>query len=361
MKIALLATGDEITNGDILNTNGQIIAQSLFDAGFKLGMHLAVADDESQMCQAIRFLQKHHEVIITTGGLGPTSDDRTRFALAKACDKKLLFDDASWQAIVNRLKRFNLIPHEANKQQAYFPNDAKILPNPDGTANGCQFEHAGTLFFMLPGPPKECLPMFFQAVLPFLQTHHQTTKLVQKKWRLFGVSEGEIAAELDKLTEGFAVTTGYRWDYPYLEFKLLHDANDTMTELENRLESRLQPHIICDDKSTAFEIWLDRLNQISSPLKIYDVATNGLLQHKLWLCERMDRVIFTNETDAQIKITGLDELNLAENDAAFTHLYLHGDYNGRSLNDKKAIAYRNRRVVNYAIEYIAHKLNSIMA
>src|SRR5262249_55359345 len=120
-KIAILATGDELTTGDILNTNGQIIAQTLKDHGFLMGMHVIASDDENEITEAINFLLHDHPILITIGGLGPTSDDRTRFALSRAINQPLVFNEASWNHITSRLTSLHLHVHEANKQQALFP------------------------------------------------------------------------------------------------------------------------------------------------------------------------------------------------------------------------------------------------
>lgn len=360
MKIALLATGDELTTGDILNTNGQKIAQSLFDMGFSIGSHVLVADDETEMVKAIDFLRQSHDVIILTGGLGPTSDDRTRFALASANNKTLFFDDASWQAIEERLNRYRLEIHESNKQQSYFPEGAEVLPNPHGTAAGCRLQTDDALFFMLPGPPKECLPMFFEQVQPYLLKHLQHTKYEQKKWRLFGVSEGEIAAELDKLTADFPVTTGYRWDYPYLEFKLLYEAGLDLKYLPKKLEERIQQISICSAEQTAVEAFLEQLNQLASPINICDEATAGLLQHRLWQPETSKFLNFTAKDIADIHITGLDELWANKTDSNHTIIRIQGNYNNSKIEEEKEIPFRNRRVVDYAVEFIAYKLQELI-
>ena len=100
MNIGFLATGDELTTGDILNTNGQTIARILFEKGFELGSHVIAPDEESSIVNAIKFLLQNHSIIIITGGLGPTSDDRTRYALAKALNKHLIFHMPSWEKLV---------------------------------------------------------------------------------------------------------------------------------------------------------------------------------------------------------------------------------------------------------------------
>ena len=159
-RIAFLATGDEIVNGDILDTNAPYFARQLTDNSFVPGTRLIVSDDQKEMESAIRYLLQDHDALITIGGLSPTSDDRTRFAISDALEKPLQFDEASWDRIVEKLNSYNLAIPENNKQQCLFPENAEIYPNPNGTASACCINHDDKLVFMVPGPPNECREIF---------------------------------------------------------------------------------------------------------------------------------------------------------------------------------------------------------
>jgi nicotinamide-nucleotide amidase len=222
-QIALLATGDEICNGDIVNSNSAEIAQRLFSEGMYSGTHITVGDNLSDIETAIHFLLQKHQALIITGGLGPTSDDVTRQALSQALKKKLVFDAAVWETIVARLTYLGYTnPPESNRQQAFFPENAVIIPNAHGTAAGCmvQVQSNGQFIFMLPGPPAECLPMFNAAVLPVLKEQEFQQVLYHDRWLLSGVNEAEIAEKLDEAISPFNCMTGYRVCYPYIEVKL---------------------------------------------------------------------------------------------------------------------------------------------
>ena len=247
--IALLATGDEICNGDILNSNSQEIAQQLFSNGIQVSMHMTVADNLPDLETAMHFLLKNHRALIITGGLGPTSDDLTRQALSHVLERPLIFDEATWQSIVERIHRFGIpTPPESNRQQALFPKDARIIPNPNGTAAGCMVQHEEQLIFMLPGPPTECLPMFNNAVLPALKNNHFQQIFHYQKWLLSGVSEAKLAEELDKIAQPFECTTGYRSFHPYLEFKLYSKNKEDFNALVPLIEKAITPYIAGDKK-----------------------------------------------------------------------------------------------------------------
>ncbi len=193
MTIAVLATGDELTHGDTLNTTSQIMAHTLSSAGFPMGMHVVCGDKEQELLDAIAFLASHHDVVLITGGLGPTSDDRTRFALASYLNIPLVLDPDALRHIEQRIHAANLEKNlgiemgPGQEAQALFPEGAVIFDNVLGTARGCGYEQNGQLFILLPGPPKECLPMFETHALSYLKQKRTPSDRVCLKWQLFGL------------------------------------------------------------------------------------------------------------------------------------------------------------------------------
>ena len=170
--VGFMATGNEITCGDLQNTNTTQMAHLLEESGITVGQHLAVADCINQMSQALRYLWDLHDAIIISGGLGPTCDDCTRQAVAMALDLPLTFDDESWNKINEMFIKKNIALTDNNRQQAQFPQGATVITNHKGSANGCMIEKSGKLVFLLPGPPHECLAMFEQEVKPQLLARH---------------------------------------------------------------------------------------------------------------------------------------------------------------------------------------------
>ena len=261
-EIALLSTGDELANGDVLNTNSRIMAQRLFDQNIQPGMHLTVNDQQAEITLAMRFLLKNHAALIITGGLGPTSDDRTRYSLAEVLKTELVFNDDCWERIVERLQRLSLPIPDSNRQQCLFPPQAVILPNENGTAAGCQVMHDQQPIFMLPGPPYECLPIFEQKVLPYLLNAGFAKPLFRRQWLLLGVSEGSIAQQLDPLVEHSGCYIGYRFDQPYLEVKLL-SANKNL-----------------------FEAMSGKINELIGIKSISHQKEKASVQLLKWICEK---------------------------------------------------------------------------
>lgn len=246
-SIAFLATGDEIVVGDILNTNAQSIAKTLFHEQMYVTEHRIVRDDEANITKNILSLLESNDALIITGGLGPTTDDRTRFALAKALQKPLKHHEEVWQAILNgfqqRYGTKDNVP-ASNRQQALFPQEAEIFENPNGTAAGCLCHFQNKLIFMLPGPPHECLPMFTDYVLPLLQQKQFGQKFYFKKWMLSGIGEGYIAEKLEAALIGFNCRTGYRASADrVIEFKLFADDAVTLSKGIEAVNPILVPYL----------------------------------------------------------------------------------------------------------------------
>src|SRR5579872_3561741 len=360
-KIALLATGDEISQGDILNTNSQEIAHRLFNQGMRVGNHMVTSDAVTEIEQAITFLLASHNALIITGGLGPTSDDLTRFALGKAVNRPLIFDESIWEEIVNRLKRFGYdTPPLSNRQQALFPENAVIIPNPNGTAAGCMLEYNNKLIFMLPGPPSECLPMFEQVTLPTLKKAGFSQIEYHKNWLLFGVSEGQIAEELDALAKPYDCITGYRLFYPYIEFKIHSNNKQDFEKLVPQIETAIHPYIFGDGKKTASEMLKIQLEKINFTLKICDFATGGLLESIIKTPKTYAHLDFISDShEAHVVVKGLEEFWHAS-EKTQTKLTIDFNFNHQKNAAESIIPFRGHRVKQYAVEFVCWKLYTFL-
>ncbi len=244
-RIGFIATGSELISGEILNTNGQTMSQVLLKHGAHLGEHLTIDDLEENLIAGIQFLSSRHSAIIITGGLGPTSDDRTRFALASFLGLELFHHEESWNRILKRFELRNRLPTGNNKIQALFPEKAVIFPNQNGTADACLVrdpKDPSRLFFLLPGPPSECLPLFEEHVFPLLKQHGYTSEKRLYRWILEGVSESIIAEKLEPLAKQYQLEIAYRASKPLLHIKLFLGPEHPIQEIIDSLEQILSPH-----------------------------------------------------------------------------------------------------------------------
>jgi nicotinamide-nucleotide amidase len=279
--IGFLATGDEITTGDVINTNTPKIAEALYAQGFSVGMHLACFDEKQKLKTSLQFLLQEHEIIITVGGLGPTEDDKTCEAIAAVFNKPLEFHDASWQRIYTGIsKRFTTVP-ENNRKQAYFPQGAEILINEHGTADGCYIHGDDKHLFMLPGPPHECLPLFDKEVLPRLKSICANKQPTRYQWQLLGASEAHIAALLRPLADEYQIELGYRAAYPYLEVKLHEENMQNLSGLARAITEVVEPFLVSTTKQHASELLKPYLQSGVVSINMQKDITKGYLYSHL--------------------------------------------------------------------------------
>ncbi|MDR3120151.1 MAG: competence/damage-inducible protein A [Clostridiales bacterium] len=199
MTAEVLAVGTELLMGQIANTNAQYISARLPDLGINVFFHSVVGDNPQRLKDTLSHALGRSDIVIMTGGLGPTMDDLTKETVAAVFGKKLTLHEESLARIMERMNRFG---HgriaKSNEKQAYFPEGALILRNDNGTAPGCVIEQDGKTVILLPGPPSEMRPMFDGGVMPFLAKYAEY-RLVSKFVRVFGVGESLLEEMLGDL------------------------------------------------------------------------------------------------------------------------------------------------------------------
>ena len=188
----LITVGTELLLGNIANTDAQMISQGLSQLGINVYYHTVVGDNPQRVRQAVDIARGRADILITTGGLGPTCDDLTKVAVAQAFGKELVYHEPSAQRIRERFAQRGTPVTENNFQQAMVPEGCTVLDNDWGTAPGVAFQAGGTHVLMLPGPPRECEKMFRHRALPYLQKLSDGV-IASRTVKTFGI--GESAAE----------------------------------------------------------------------------------------------------------------------------------------------------------------------
>lgn len=362
-KIAILATGDEITQGSVLNTNAKNMAHELFSHGLEMGWQISVSDDINAIEVALEILSREHAVIITIGGLGPTSDDKTRFALANYLKEPLVVDSHSMENLAARYQAMNMPFTELSQQQALFPQNAEILVNLNGSANGCCYQKENTQsIFMLPGPPRECLPMFETYVLPRLINQYATEKTLLQ-WKVFGVAEGVIAEKVDITLKSYAhlCRTSFRWEYPYVDCKvLLDDHAQEKEKITLLLDELLLPYQLDSENhthnkiQTATEQLKNYLTHVKQPIYIQDYATGGVLESRLRTSLNHQNLFFSlspPENSLSFQIDGLKNYWCGE-EGTESELILTSPKGSEIIKTP----FRKVHLEEYAAELIAHKI-----
>ena len=204
----LIAVGTELLLGNIANTDAQMLSQGLSALGINVYYHTVVGDNPQRLRAAVELAKSRADILITTGGLGPTCDDLTKNVLAECFGKKLVFHAPSARRIEAYFERLHAgrPMTENNYQQAMLPEGCTVLDNDWGTAPGVAFEADGVRVIMLPGPPRECRAMFTHRVIPYLKSLADGV-IVSRTLKLFGIGESSMEAQLREEMEAMTNPT----------------------------------------------------------------------------------------------------------------------------------------------------------
>ncbi len=201
MKAELISIGTELLLGDIVNTNAQFLAKELATLGIDVYHQCVIGDNEERVLTSFEEAFNRCDIIITTGGLGPTQDDLTKELGAKYFNKKMVLHEPSLDWIKKYLNINDEEILEANKNQAYFPEGSIILPNEKGTAPGAIISENNKTLIILPGPPKEMKAMFTNHVVKYLS--NLTGEIIKSKTlRMFGIGESLMAKKANDIIQG---------------------------------------------------------------------------------------------------------------------------------------------------------------
>ncbi|MBR9788684.1 MAG: competence/damage-inducible protein A [Vibrionaceae bacterium] len=233
MKIAMLSTGEEVLHGDIVDTNAAWMSSLFYQQGFGLTKRSTVGDKQSSLIEEFLMLSFNNDVVIVNGGLGPTTDDLSAAAAAKAADCKLVLFKEWLEQLESMYARRGKPMPDSNLKQAMLPETAQILDNPIGTACGFKMLINDAVFYFTPGVPSEFKLMAETQILPDLKRTFPDVKGSScSRIYTFGLSESGISDKLDpiKLPEGYEL--GYRSYLPFIEVKLFGPTD----QLERRLK-----------------------------------------------------------------------------------------------------------------------------
>ncbi|GAC1536462.1 MAG: competence/damage-inducible protein A [Polyangiales bacterium] len=221
MTCAVLSIGTELTRGELVNSNAAWLSAGLTDLGFEVVEHDVVDDDRVRIIQALERLASFAQVIVCTGGLGPTTDDLTTASVAAALGVPVVRDEGSLDHIRRRFERLGRPMSDSNAKQADFPEGASVLANPIGTAPGFEVAFGHARAFFMPGVPHEMKRMFDEQVVPRIRDIAPNDSH-QIRLRTFGLPESVVGEKLAGVEDDFpGVTIGYRAHFPEIEVKIL--------------------------------------------------------------------------------------------------------------------------------------------
>jgi nicotinamide-nucleotide amidase len=283
MTVAVLSTGTELTRGELVNTNASWLADALTELGFNVTELATVGDDRDALRATLLRLGAAHDVIVCTGGLGPTTDDLTTTVVAELLGVGLVRDPASLDTIRRMLERVGRQMAASNEKQADFPEGAAILPNLRGTAPGFSVTLGRAAAFFLPGVPSEMRAMFEGAVVPHLETLSRTPTF-QVRLKTFGLPESEINDRLQGIETATGIVLGYRASLPEIEVKVLatgDQARERATSAAAEVRARLGDAVYGEGATTFPEAVLGLLEKRGATVALAESCTGGLVAELL--------------------------------------------------------------------------------
>ncbi|MDV3426554.1 MAG: competence/damage-inducible protein A [Bacillota bacterium] len=321
MKAEILAVGTEILLGDIVNTNAQYLANRLKELGIFVYYQGVVGDNTKRLIDELGLAFKRSDLVITTGGLGPTKDDLTKEAAAEYFNKKLILNEEELKKIEEYFNRRNIKITENNRKQALIPEGALVLVNPNGTAPGCIIEEDGRILVILPGPPNEMKSMYENTVLPYLEKKQECT-LVSKTLRMIGIPEGTMADRVSSYLDLENPTVApYAKDNDVI-LRITAKARDLdagkkiLEPVVKELRSILGEFIYGEDEDAIEDVLGAYLTKNNIKIATAESCTGGLLAGRIINYPGISAVFgegyITYSNEAKVKNLGVSEKTLAE-------------------------------------------------
>jgi len=300
----IITIGTEILLGEIVDTNTRYLARNLRSLGVDLYRTITIGDNVDRIADAIHNSMEHANIVITTGGLGPTVDDPTREAVAKAVGVETEFREDLWQQVVATIARYGRKPSENQKRQAYVPKGAIGIPNPVGTAPCFIFEYSplpsghrarrvegrvrDRVVISLPGVPTEMEHILHESIIPYLQKRFSLNEVIKVRiLHCAGLGEGMIdekIADLETLsnpTVGLAAHTGVVDVRIAAKAKSEAEAKAMIAEIESQVRARLGAFVFGADEDRLEQVVLDQIAQHGWTLVGIEAGLDGLLARKL--------------------------------------------------------------------------------
>ena len=287
MKAEIISVGTEILLGDILNTNTYYLSNELAAIGVEVYYQTTVGDNEERLLKTLSESLKRSDLVICTGGLGPTEDDITKEVCAKYLGYDLEINEDSWNKIKRYFDKMGKNPTENNKKQGYFPRNSKILPNDYGTAPGCIMEKNNKAIVILPGPPREMKPMFDNYVKPFLL--ERTSNIIESRvLRIIDMGESNIEYQLTDLIQNQSNPTiaTYAKDYECTvritaKAKSKEDCLELIQPIEDEIKSRFNEAIYSTGETTIEDEVAKILVKNNLTISVAESCTGGMVSSDL--------------------------------------------------------------------------------
>ncbi len=288
MKAEIITIGDEILYGQIVDTNSAFIGQRLTQLGIEVTFRTSVGDNIEKMSQAMIQARSRADLIIITGGLGPTSDDLTKKAIVKVFKRNLVFHEEILRKVEEGFTKRGMKMPKINQNQALIPQGSKVIDNPWGSAPGIFIQEERLLFFALPGVPLEMKTMMDNGILPILREKLPATTTLHRRLRTTGIAESAIYEKIKRIVKsksqvGFAFLPSFLG----VDIRLtatstnLEEAQEKISERERKVREMLGEYIYGTDDQSLEEVVGELLLRNKMKIATAESCTGGLLGAKI--------------------------------------------------------------------------------
>ncbi|WP_141731465.1 competence/damage-inducible protein A [Oligoflexus tunisiensis] len=283
LRASILTVGTEVSTGQIVNSNAAWIADQLVNLKINPVWHVTVADDEREIFDALNLTAARSRLLFITGGLGPTADDITRQVVSRWWGDALEFRLDSWEKVTQRFQMLGMTPPDSNKQQCFFPSQARVIDNPAGTADAFYLQRQDLQVWVLPGPPEEIKAIWkssLQQQLMELGRDSDSYRLF--RWHLIGKSESAVGEIVEAAIAGSTLVSGYRPHAPYIEVKIWCRESELSANQSwlDKLTAALSPWLIGRDDEDSIDHLLQKFRAFSRII-IKDCGSSGAFADRL--------------------------------------------------------------------------------
>jgi len=320
MRIEFISTGDEVLSGQIVDTNAAWISQSFFHQGREFTRRHTVADDLESLIDIITETSLRADVVIMNGGLGPTSDDLSAEAAAKAMGVPLTFSQEWFAHLVAKYAKSNRTLSVSDEKQAWLPQGSEVVDNPVGTACGFSFQFNRARFYFTPGVPSEFKHMVTEQILPDIQQRFTPVKIPTLiKIKTFGISESVLNERLAALSLPQSITLGFRVDFPTVEVKLLSIVQADLAKARERVLAELGEFVLFEGDYSFAQYLQNIILEKGQTLSLAESCTGGLIASELIAVAGssgyLDSSHVTYSNESKSRLVNVDETTIANHGA----------------------------------------------
>ncbi|NGQ96395.1 competence/damage-inducible protein A [Brevibacillus sp. SYP-B805] len=285
MRAEIIAVGTELLLGQIANTNAQYLSQKLAEIGINVYYHTVVGDNPERLTQVIRAAAARSELILFTGGLGPTQDDLTKETVAAFLGLRLVTDALAMERIAAFFTQRGIAMTENNRKQALVLADSVVFPNDHGMAPGMAYRDAGHTYVLLPGPPNELYPMVERFVMPYLMGLRPDKQVFHSKvLRFYGIGESALEERLLDLIEQQSNPTiaPYAKEFE-VTLRITARAEDTsaaealIAPVEAEIRRRVGEFVYATGETSLHEVFVQALKERGETVSCAESCTGGTL------------------------------------------------------------------------------------